>query len=125
MSKIVINGSELEFDALDADTVEAYEKALENVNVSVERIQSEKDIKLSDSIRQQCEAVFDFFDDVFGDGTSDILFDGHCNLNNCLDAFEICITSVDEQKKAFTDKFSKYMPNREQRRAQIRAVRHE
>ena len=48
----------------------------------------------SELIRAQCTAVFNFFDEVFGDGTAKKVFGKSVNLTTCLNAYEDIIKAV-------------------------------
>lgn len=124
-----INGAELEFDIFDAETAEKYEVALNNMSVAGEEASKiGKEGKLSECIRAQCEGVFDFFDDIFGTGTAEIVFGEKTNLRICLDAAAKVINSVDEQQKELKDLQEQFgiteqnpaHLNRAQRRAAMR-----
>lgn len=111
---IKINGIELELDIFDAETAEIYEDALDEVKNQA----TVKDgAKMSDMIRTQCNAVFNFFDEVFGEGTSKEVFGEKTNLMECLRAFEIVIEYVSNQTEEAKKMTDKYSPNRAQRRA--------
>ncbi|MEN8433960.1 hypothetical protein NX821_001131 [Clostridium septicum] len=62
-----INGVELEdLDIYDLEVAERYEKALEGLNGIEARVANKKN---SESIRIMCNAVFDIFNTMFGEGT--------------------------------------------------------
>ena len=66
---MVINGVKLEeLDIFDADTIEKYEKAMDNV---VKSTQEYKELKGSEIVRKECEAIFNCFNELFGEGKSD------------------------------------------------------
>ena len=48
----------------------------------------------SELIRAQCTAVFNFFDEVFGDSTAKKVFGESVNLTTCLNAYEDVIKAV-------------------------------
>ena len=114
--RIVVLGKELEYDFFDADLLEKYEK--ENLRVK-ERIQepTQYDGKTTaDSLRIQCGIVNDFFDEVFGNGTSEELFGGKNNIKDHMEAFASvagAAMSCNGELKALTEKYS---PNRAERR---------
>ena len=74
-------------------------------------------------IRRQCGIVFDFFDDLFGEGTHRQIFGEKVNLGICLDAFKEFTDLVNAQKDAMAAKVQQYTPNRETRRAIQKAAR--
>lgn len=93
-----INDVELHLDLYDAQTARRYEKAVDGLQAASK---TDPDAKLSENIEQQCQAVFDFFDTLFGEGTSAQIFGQNENLNLCLDAIETVAACVNEQKQAF------------------------
>lgn len=112
---------ELDFDIYDADQAEAYEAALRNVQEkSANKIPDEG---LSDSIRRLCGIVFDFFDDVLGDGAHKEIFGDKTNLNTCMDAFQEFKEAVNGQKDAMMARIQQPSPNRAARRAASRIVK--
>ena len=92
---ITINNVELEYDVFDLDFAEKYEHGL----ISVQKQAQVKDNtkKLSDVIKTQCNAVFDFFDDLFGEGTSEAVFGQKTNLMTCLMAFKTVTEAIEAQ----------------------------
>ncbi|MEG1870779.1 MAG: DUF6673 family protein [Peptostreptococcaceae bacterium] len=114
---MIINGIELELDIFDADVAEVYEEALEKVRIDAK---VDTGAKMSVVIKTQCNAVFDFFDEVFGEGTSEDIFGGKTNLMTCLKAFEEVVDNVANQTKEAEQLSSKYSPNRAQRRTNKR-----
>lgn len=72
-----INGVELEVNFLDADFMEKIENCCRKVNEKAEKSKIElKDLTLSQQIKGECKIIKDFFDEVFGEGTSDKVFKG-------------------------------------------------
>lgn len=119
-----LNGVELEFDIFDADTAENYEVALKTLEEAGKEAQLAGETgKLSENIRMQCEGVFDFIDDIFGDGTSKEVFGEKTNLREALNIANKVINSVEEQRKEFEEEQASSVfavaqkPNRAQRRA--------
>ena len=104
---VTINGKELDFDICDFDTVQRYEQGLQKLqNLSV------KEKARSGVIREHCEAVNAFFDDLFGEGTAKALFGGKYNLTRCLDAIRTLQDSVQEQGDKYRALYSRYIPAR-------------
>ncbi len=118
MAQIKIKDVELEFNALDADTAEKIENAMERVNTRVSEIQADKTLKLSQGIRAICEMVFECFNTVFGEGTDKKIFGDTCDMGKALDAFGQLKGQLDQSQSKFMDDLThKYTPNREARRA--------
>lgn len=110
-----INGVELEdLEIYDADVAEKYENALEEVDKKAK--EAEKETKASAAIRKQCQAVFDFFNTMFGEGTDEKIFGNKTNLIVCLDALEEFKSRIDEREDELQKKYNKYSPNRAERR---------
>lgn len=108
-------GLELDFDIYDADQAEAYEAALSRVvEESAREVPGET---LSGGIRRQCGVVFDFFDELFGEGAHKELFGDKTNLTVCLDTFKEFTDLVNAQSGALAERMKEYAPNRAVRRA--------
>lgn len=104
-----INGVELNFDILDVEDLQRYEQAVENrVKVQV----NEEELDTIEVIKQRCEEINHFFDDIFGEGTAQKLFKGKKNLRICLDALDAFETQLSEQGQAVQQKYQKYQPQR-------------
>lgn len=110
MSTINVNGVELEFDTLDVDTMASYEKALAKIDKVDET--ALKGLTPSENIRKQCRAIFDFFNDLFGEGTDKRLFGEKTNIGICLDAFDLVITEAGDQFAQFSKRLEKYDTSR-------------
>lgn len=110
-----INGVELEFDLLDADMAEKYEKAYRKMQKDVANIP--KNLSLAENIRKQCKLIFNFFDEVFGEGTSKKIFENKTNLRECIKAVEAIIDHVNKDTEEANKIINKYSPNRATRRA--------
>lgn len=116
-----IKNIEVEFSFSDADDLER----LENSAKKVKEISDEykkKELSVSEAIREECKIINDFFDEVFGKGISEKLFNGKSDLKEHIDLFKNIIDEKVRQTNAFQNMYnnieynSKYMPNREQRR---------
>ena len=116
-----INGLSLELDLQDADVNERCEQAFE----AMEKHEKElpKDGKNSERIRSYCQLFKDLFDDIFGRGTSEQLFEGQpTNVDvyegiyfKFLDFVSVQRVGIAKEK---SERLSKYKPvNRQQRRA--------
>ena len=109
-----INDVELEIDLLDADMAECYESAYRKMQKDVENIP--KNLSLAESIRKQCKLIFNFFDEVFGEGTSKKIFGNRTNLRECIKAVEALIDHVNKDTEEANKIINKYSPNRVERR---------
>ena len=105
-----IKDIEVDFDFLDADNVELFEKEAEKV---VEKSKEEKEMSYSEAIRNECNIVEEFLDNVFGKGISKDIFNGKKNLKEHIEIFQYV---VDEKVKAQDDLqklYNKYAPKQE------------
>lgn len=112
-----INGVEFkDLDFTDADTLEKIDEGVEIVKKEVKILEekyNKDEIKTTaEGIRQECKIVKNFFDYVFGEGTSEKIFKGKDSLNLCLKAYEDVIEERDKQINAYNDKINKYSPDR-------------
>ena len=109
-----INGVELEdLDIFDLEVAKKYEKSL---NILDEISEQAKSMSIVDGIETQCNAIFDVFNTMFGEGTDKKIFGDKINLLTCLKAFEELVVQMNEQKSEIEKISSKYSPNRAQRR---------
>ena len=86
-----INNIELKMDILDADFSEKVETEMENVTNKTKNIDEkfkQAKFKRSEYLREYCKAIFDFFDNIWGEGTHEKIFKSRFNLKECLNAFE-------------------------------------
>lgn len=109
-----INDVELELDLMDADMAEKYEKAYRKMQRDVANIP--KNLSLAESIRKQCKLIFNFFNEVFGQGTSKNIFGNRTNLRECIKAVETLIDHVNKDTEEANKIINKYSPNRVERR---------
>ena len=108
---------EFEIDFYDADTMEKIEKGMENVSKIVNENDTVKSQKTSEVIRKICNVIFNFFDEVLGEGTSKKIFESKTSLTLCTKAYEDFINAKKKQDEAFENLSKKYSPNRVTRRA--------
>ena len=106
-----INGVELEIDFTDADILEKIEKGSKEVYDKADELK-DSTVSPAEGIRQECKIIKDFLDYVFGEGTSEKLFNGKDSLQQCLNAFEDIVKARDEQINNFDKLVSKYSPDR-------------
>lgn len=103
-----INGVKLAFDMLDADTAERYEQALVAMEKAVEMLNAKENMGLAENIRSQCQAIFDFFNVVFGEGADKKLFGDKANLGACMDAYDQVIDTANTQRLQYERRVEKY-----------------
>ena len=112
---------EVNFSFTDADDIEKLEKGMEVVkNKTIEY--ENKEINLSDTIRNECKVLEEFFDNVFGEGISEKLFEGRMDLKEHTELFMEIANEKIRQTQGMQELYNnleyknKYMPNREYRR---------
>lgn len=116
-----INGVSLPIDLEDADVMERYENAFEQMQQA--ELSIPKDGKASERIRAYCKMYRDLYDRIFGEGTSEKIFAGQPTsaavYEDVYDSFLACVreqTANAAERRA--ERISKYRPvNREQKRA--------
>jgi hypothetical protein len=109
-----INNVELQdIDILDLEVAEKWEKAIKDIQTIGEKT---KNMGLADGIRTQCNAIFDVFNVMFGEGTDEKVFGDKVNLLTCLKAFEELVTHMSAQNAEVEKIANKYSPNRANRR---------
>lgn len=112
-----ILNKEYEVDFLDADIMERIETGIEKVEKVVKQNKTQEKQKTSMIIRKVCNTIFNFFDDVLGDGASKNIFGDKTSLTLCIKAYEDFINEKIKQDEAIENISKKYSPNRATRRA--------
>lgn len=92
-----INGVKLEMDLMDADTAEAVETAINHFQEKTKVVKKEN--TLASAIRQQCQLVFEFFDEAFGEGAAVEVFGEKTNFDACQNAFKEVVAAIKEKGK--------------------------
>ena len=84
----------------DYDFTKKYDDAFEKFNKDVAEVQASRGEKRSDFIIAYCTAAFEFFNSLFGEGTSQQLFGEKLNMVMCDDAvFDLAQLVVDDLKE--------------------------
>lgn len=85
--KVKILETELEAALLNPETAEKYEKGF---NECINRIRNAENNTKNDvdALQEQCNAVIDYINDVFGAGAGSKVFGEGVDLMTCLDALE-------------------------------------
>lgn len=115
---MVINNVELpDIDLADLEIAENFEKSLNDCAAKVGEVKkTENRVQL---IKVNCNAVFDVFDNVFGDGTAKKVFGDKTNILCCNKALAELIDAAkridEENARITTDIFAKY--------SSVRAIR--
>lgn len=113
---MTINGVELEIDFTDADVLERIDKECEIIDKKASELRMKKEeLSLAEGIRQECEIVKNFFDKVFGEGTSEKLFGKKDSLTECLNAYEDTMNAYQKQYQEYNERINKYSPDRFER----------
>lgn len=89
---------EVNFDFADADDLERFEKEYPETQKQLESIKWDNS-KASETIREFCKVIGNFFDKVFGEGTADKVFEKKMNYRKCLQAFKEVVDEKDKQDK--------------------------
>ncbi len=108
---MIINDVELEYDAFDVGMVERTEKAYENLR-DFDFDSENGDIK---KLRSACQALFDFFDTIFGDGTAKKIFGDKVSFALCVDALETFENQHAEQISQLKKKSERIIQSRNSR----------
>lgn len=115
---MIINGVELpDLDKYDLETAKKVEEVQDNLKNIVDKV---KGLKQSKSIEIQCNAIFNVFNTLFGEGTDKKIFGDKVNLRTCFLALDQLLTAVqqdDEEDEELKRVAAKYTPNRVQKRA--------
>lgn len=113
------NDVELEIDMEDYDFLQKYEKAFDALGVKEEELQ--KIGAQSGIVKEYCDMFYQLFDDIYGAGTGDKLFNGKRNVRLCEECYMAfiaeCQKGVLEANKRKNAMMNKFKPNRAQRRA--------
>lgn len=108
MAEIIVRGQELEGDFFDADFMERYEKATVKMYEIATAGTEKKYDSVADAFRQQCEVARQYFDEIFGDGTSERLFGEKMNLKDHMEAIAELTDCAARSKKEVNDLTNKY-----------------
>lgn len=122
-----ILNKEIDFDFFDAQQMEKYEKEADIAKNELSKIDLNK-MKQSEFINKVCEIIEKCFENVFGEGTSEKLFEGKRNFRLCVKAFSDLVKARKEQvseidnevkdfQKELQEMNGEYKPNRAMRRA--------
>lgn len=111
---MIINGVELQdLDIYDLEVAEKFDKELKVVAGVGEKLEG---LSTPEVIRTQCTAIFNFFNELFGEGTDKKIFGDKVNLVTCLKALYEFIAQVRDQKEQIEEISNKYSINRVARR---------
>ena len=124
MSKLTINGVDLELDLMDADVVEKFEDLNKWILKKIQDSKAYEGLSTADGMRYQCACVNEYFDELFGIGTAEKVFHKNNNLGIRMEGFAQVTTMSGEAKSFMDDLTEKYgvgrVQNRQQRRSEQR-----
>lgn len=119
-----INGLELPFDFEDENYMERYARAFEHMKESAKN--EPKTGMRHEYIHFYCDVYYQLFDELFGRGTSDKLFNGQRNMRLCDEVFDSFLKFVRSTMKASQDytvarkqyyrNFNRPQPNRQKKK---------
>ena len=112
---MLINNVEIEdIDLLDAEVAEKYEKAIDILKNKSGL--TNEGLGLADTIRKECNLIFNFFNEIFGEGTDKKIFGNKTNYGVCTEALKEVIAQTNEQIKELDKITAKYSVNRAKRK---------
>lgn len=123
MDIYTINGVQVEYDTLDLVNMEVYDGEVRRIADEANKLKNTpitEDNYLS-VLREQCVGIMDAFDCIIGEGTSEKLFGGKCNIETILDSYGEFTKAVAQR----VANMRKTPMNRQQRRANERQQRRE
>lgn len=112
---------EVNFSFTDADDLERFEKSAKKVKEESSKYNKQY-WNVSEAIKKECEIIDNFFDEVFGEGISEKLFNNKKDLKEHIALFADIVNEKVEQTKSFQDLYNnlenkgRYLPNKETRR---------
>lgn len=135
--KILDTPATVEFDDLDWE--ENFENALDVLQNDVKEASQKRkgqQLRESDIIRSDCEIFDKFFDNVFGEGAANAIFDGKMNQTSRIKAIDQLVAAKEKsiaERVSLTENVVARMnnlsmkgngnKNREQRRAEIKELK--
>lgn len=114
MSQWKFNNFETDIDFTDADFMEKFEGCYEKMVEESEKVP--KVGKVSEITRAQCKAFNDFYDRLFGDGTSEKMFLGKNSMDMRVKAANSLFDLRNSEQSRYNSMVNKYTPNRKARR---------
>lgn len=115
---MIIKDIEVNFSFTDADDIERFENEARKVEEKAKNYEK-KEMSTSEAIREECNVIEEFFDNVFEKGISQRLFKGKKDIAEHINLFQDIINAKLEQTKGLQniyDNLDRYIPNRETRR---------
>lgn len=111
-----INNVELEFDLADVDVYEKYMEEATKMDEVLNKKLSQEEIradykKAANLMREKCDAIKNFFNVMFGDGTGNRVCGENTNVDKCFDAYDILVKDVQNQADKFNKKLNQNPQN--------------
>ncbi len=124
MSRWKFGKFEAEVDFTDADFMDALEEAQKEL--ADRSMEIPKGGKKSDIIRAQVGCFAQFFDHIFGPGTSEKMYEGRASLELAIQSAESFSRFGEQEGRRMDDSYSKYYVNRnrQQRRSSPKGQSH-
>lgn len=116
-----IKDIEVNFSFTDADDIKRFENEAKRIEETANNYEK-KEMSTADIIREECNIIESFFDNVFEKGISQKLFKGKKDLKEHITLFEDIVKAKVEQTKDIQNVYNnienadRYKPNRETRR---------
>ena len=107
-----IKGIEIDFDFLDADNVEKFER---EAKILIEKTEKKEIVELSyaEALKQECEIVEVFIDNVFGEGVANEIFKGKHNLGEHIQVFQLIVDEKNKKQEELSKLMNRYLPKKE------------
>lgn len=115
MSQWKFNDFKTDIDFTDADFMEKFENAYDDMMRNVDNVP--KIGKVSERIWKQCEVFDTFFTTVFGPGATDKMFGTKKSVETRVAACNSLYDFKNAEDARYKSMVSKYKPNRQQRRS--------
>lgn len=106
--ELIINNVKLEGDLMDADFMEKFETAMVKMRDTAQAKKQENFPTAAAIYRAQCEVVNTCFDEIFGAGTAQKLFQGKMNVMEHLKAIEKVSDWAAGERKTLNDFTNRY-----------------
>ncbi|MFV0412763.1 MAG: DUF6673 family protein [Oscillospiraceae bacterium] len=118
---IKINDSEFDFSFFNPRHLKVYEEGRKTVAEKYAAIGSVDPATVGmdeyiNVLTDGCNAIFELFDSVFGNGASNKIFGEQCDFEKCVDAYTQFEDEVSRQAERFGKKVERFTPNRSTRK---------
>lgn len=117
--------AEFEIDFFDANVLEQFENATKDYTEAINKMEK-KNLGAADKVRYLCYAVFDFIDEILGEGAAKQIFGEECNLRKAMKAMQTINQEAAKQREELEQDFPEFTgqsPAVPQNRAQRRLAK--